>query len=81
MSFEIACTIVLLIVTGLVVRSFSRVVNERHDFDANRVTVAEVDLLNSRYEQGQDGGPSHTLNLSIARWTACARIPALSLLQ
>lgn len=57
-SCEIACTVVLLIVTGLAVRSFSRVINERHDFDANRVTVAEVDLLDSRYEQGQDGGAS-----------------------
>jgi predicted permease len=55
-GFEIACTVVLLIVTSLVVRSFSRVLNEHHDFNATRVTIAEVDLLNNHYEQGQDGG-------------------------
>jgi predicted permease len=49
-TFEIACTVVLLIVTGLVVRSFSRVLNQQHDFDAKHVVLAEVDLLSPRYE-------------------------------
>ncbi len=49
-TFEIACTVVLLIVTGLVVRSFSRVLNQQHDFDAQHVVLAEVDLLSPRYE-------------------------------
>jgi predicted permease len=55
-TFEIACTVVLLIVTGLVVRSFSRVLNQHHDFNASHVTIAEVDLLNPRYEyvEGMD---------------------------
>ena len=43
-------TVVLLIVTGLVVRSFSRVLNQQHDFDAKHVVLAEVDLLSPRYE-------------------------------
>jgi predicted permease len=57
-TFEIACTIVLLIVTGLVVRSFSRVLNRPHDFDASRVILAEGDLLSPRYEQSNGSGDS-----------------------
>lgn len=57
-TFEIACTVVLLIVTGLVVRSFSRVLNQQHDFDAKQVILAEVDLLSPRYEGPNDSGDS-----------------------
>ena len=49
-TLEIGCTVVLLIVTGLVVRSFSRVLNQPHDFDASRVILAEGDLVSQRYE-------------------------------
>ena len=57
-TFEIACTIVLLIVTGLVMRSFSRILNQPHDFDASRVILAEVDLLSPRYQLPNDAGES-----------------------
>ena len=53
-AFEIACTVVLLIVTGVVVRSFSRVLNQQHGFDASRVVLSEVDLLSPNY-QGDSG--------------------------
>jgi predicted permease len=56
--FEIACTVVLLIVTGVVVRSFSRVLNQQHDFDANHVILAEVDLISPMYEQTNNSGDS-----------------------
>ena len=57
-SFEIACTIVLLIVTGLVMRSFSRILYQSHDFDAGRVILAESDLSGPRYEQPNGSGDS-----------------------
>jgi predicted permease len=57
-TFEIACTVVLLVVTGLVVRSFSRVLNQPHDFDASQVILAEADLLSPRYEQPNGNGDS-----------------------
>ena len=44
-TFEIACTVLLLIVTGLVVRSFSRVLYQPHDFDSSNVILAEADLF------------------------------------
>jgi predicted permease len=57
-TLEIACTVVLLIVTGLVVRSFSRVLNQPHDFDPSRVILAEADLLSPRYDQPNGSGDS-----------------------
>jgi predicted permease len=57
-TLEIACTVVLLIVTGLVVRSFSRVLNQPHDFDASQVILSEVDLLSPRYQQPNGNGDS-----------------------
>jgi predicted permease len=49
-TLEIACTVILLLVTGLMLRSFSRVLYETHAFNASRVAIAEVDLLNPRYQ-------------------------------
>jgi predicted permease len=48
-AVEIACTVALLIVTGVVVRSFSRMLNQQHDFNASRVILAEVNLLSPDY--------------------------------
>jgi putative ABC transport system permease protein len=50
-STEIACTVVLLIVTALMMHSFDRLLTQRRDFDADQVTAAEVDLFNPHYEQ------------------------------
>jgi predicted permease len=55
---EIACTVILLLVTGLMLRSFSRVLNENHAFNASRVAIAEVDLLNPRYQDSNPSGAS-----------------------
>jgi predicted permease len=57
-TFEIACTVVLLIVTGLVVRSFSRVLNQPYDFNASHVVLAEVDLFSPGYEEPNGSGDS-----------------------
>ena len=46
---EVACTVVLLIVTGLLLRSFSRLLTQERDFDAGRVTLAQVNLYAPQY--------------------------------
>jgi ABC-type lipoprotein release transport system permease subunit len=71
-TFEIACTVVLLIVTGLVVRSFSRVLNQPHDFNASHVVLAEVDLFSPGYEQQNGSGDSAVPNSSTAYSTIFA---------
>ncbi len=49
MAAEVACTVALLIVTGLLVRSFSRLLNQNRDFDASHVTLAAVYLYAPQY--------------------------------
>jgi predicted permease len=46
---EVACTIALLIVTGLLVRSFSTLLKQNRDFDSSRVTIARAFLYAPQY--------------------------------
>jgi predicted permease len=46
---EVACTVVLLIVTGLLMRSFSRLLTQQREFDSRHVTLAQVDLYAPQY--------------------------------
>jgi predicted permease len=46
---QVACTLVLLVVTGLVLRSFSRLLHQDLGFDSSHVTVAQVDLFSPQY--------------------------------
>lgn len=46
---EVACTLTLLIVTGLLVRSFSQLLNQNRDFDSDHVTLAQVYLYAQQY--------------------------------
>jgi predicted permease len=57
-TIEIACTVVLLLVTGLMLRSFSRVLHENRAFNPSRVAIAEIDLQNPRYQDGNSSGAS-----------------------
>jgi len=46
---QVACTVVLLIVTSLVLRSFSRLLRQDRGFDSSHVTVAQVDLFSPEF--------------------------------
>lgn len=46
---QVACTVVLLIVTSLALRSFAHLMNENRGFDSSRVTLAQVDLFSTQY--------------------------------
>lgn len=48
-SIQVACTVVLLIVTSLALRSFSHLINENRGFDTSHVTLAQVDLFAPQY--------------------------------
>ena len=50
MAAEVACTVVLLIVTSLVLRSFSRLLRQDRGFDSGQTTAAQVNLLTPRYD-------------------------------
>jgi predicted permease len=46
---EVACTVVLLIVTGLLVRSLSHLLNQNRDFDSSHLTLMAVYLYAPQY--------------------------------
>lgn len=46
---QVGCTVVLLIVTSLALRSFAHLMNENRGFDTSRVTLAQVDLFSPEY--------------------------------
>jgi predicted permease len=46
---QVACTVVLLIVTSLALRSFSRLMHQSRGFDASHITLAQVDLYAPQY--------------------------------
>jgi predicted permease len=46
---EVACTVALLIVTGLLVRSFSTLLHQNRDFDTRHMTLARVFLYAPQY--------------------------------
>jgi len=72
---EVACTVVLLIVTSLVLRSFSRLLRQDRGFDTTHVTAAQVDLFSPQYS---DAHPDiRVLKLAFADRTVAAleRLP------
>ena len=52
---EVASTVVLLIITGLLMRSFSRLLMQRREFDSSHVTLAQVDLDAPQYGDMRSG--------------------------
>lgn len=46
---EVACTVALLILSGLLVHSLSRVLTQQRDFDASHLTLVRVDTDTPRY--------------------------------
>ncbi|MGA7886031.1 MAG: ABC transporter permease [Acidobacteriaceae bacterium] len=50
---EVACTLALLVITGLLVRSFEHLLNQNRDFDASNVTLAQVYLYAPQYGDTQ----------------------------
>ena len=49
MGAQVACTVVLLIVTSLVLRSFSNLLHQERGFDTSHLTLAQVDLFSPQY--------------------------------
>jgi predicted permease len=51
-AVEVACSVTLLIVTALVMRSFSHLLSQDRHFNAQQVAMAKADLSASRYSSG-----------------------------
>lgn len=48
-AIEVACSIVLLVITGLIARSFARVLTQDRLFDTEHITIVKADLSGNRY--------------------------------
>jgi predicted permease len=51
-AVEVACSVTLLIVTGLITRSFSHLLTQDRAFNSQSVAIATADLSDSRYSSG-----------------------------
>jgi predicted permease len=52
-AVEVACSVMLLIVTALITRSFSHVLTQDRQFDAQHVSMAKANLSAPRYSSGK----------------------------
>jgi putative ABC transport system permease protein len=57
-AVEVACSVTLLIVTGLITRSFSHLLAQDRAFNAQSVAMARADLSGARYS-GEQGMPEN----------------------
>lgn len=48
---QVACTVLLLLITSLVLRSFSHLLHQNRGFDTSHVTLAQVDLFTPEYDK------------------------------
>ncbi|MGI8772806.1 MAG: ABC transporter permease [Acidobacteriaceae bacterium] len=75
---EVACTVILLIVTGLVVRSFEHLLSQQRAFDADHVVLTEVDLDNPAYGDTRPDSQTRKAAFIDRALDGLARIPGVS---
>ncbi|HTB97408.1 MAG TPA: ABC transporter permease [Terracidiphilus sp.] len=74
---QVACTIVLLIVTALALRSFSRLLHQDRGFDSSHVTLAQVDLFAPQYDDKLPNVKAVKLAFADRALAALARLPGV----
>jgi predicted permease len=74
---QVACTLTLLVVTALVLRSFSRLLHQDRGFDTSHVTLAQVDLFAPQYSDSQPNFPAAKLAFADRVLTALRQLPGV----
>jgi predicted permease len=76
---QVACTLTLLVVTALVLRSFSRLLHQDRGFDTSHVTVAQVDLFAPQYSDALPNSnfPAAKLAFADRVLTALRQLPGV----
>ena len=74
---EVACTLALLIVTGLLVRSFSTLLDQNRDFDSSHVTLAQVYLYAPEYGDAVKNSDQARAGFQDRALAALAHIPGV----
>ena len=74
---QVACTVVLLIITSLVLRSFSRLLNQDRGFDSSHVTLAQVDLFAPEFGDKLPNSKGVKLAFADRTLTALQQLPGV----
>jgi predicted permease len=74
---QVACTLVLLIVTLLTLRSFSRLMRMDRGFDSSHITTAQVDLLAPKYDDTKPGYKQAKLAYTDRALAALSQLPGV----
>ena len=74
---QVACTVVLLIVTSLVLRSLSHLLGQDRGFDSSHVTLAQADLFTPQYDNDGPTGNAARLAFVDRALTALGQLPGV----
>jgi predicted permease len=74
---EVACTVILLIITSLVLRSFSHLLRQNRGFDTSHVTLAQVDLFAPQYDDALPNVKAVKLAFADRAQAALAQLPGV----
>jgi predicted permease len=74
---QVACTVVLLIVTSLVLRSLSKLLQQDRGFDSSHVTLAQADLFTPQYDDSGLKGNKARLAFADDALTALGQLPGV----
>jgi predicted permease len=74
---QMACTVVLLIVTSLMLRSLSHLLRQDRGFDSNHVTLAQADLFAPQYDDDGPKGRAARLAFADGALTALGQLPGV----
>jgi predicted permease len=74
---QVACTVVLLIVTSLALRSFSHLLRQDRGFDASYVTLAQVDLFSPQYGDSSNTYKAAKLSFTDRALAALGQLPGV----
>ena len=74
---QVACTIVLLIVTSLALRSFSHLLRQDRGFDVSHITLEQVDLFTPAYDNIAPKQNAARLAFADRALIALARLPGV----
>jgi hypothetical protein len=76
-AVQLACTVVLLIVTSLALRNFSNLMRQNRGFDSNHVTLAQVDLFTPQYDDDGPKGSAARLALADRSLAGLRQLPGV----
>jgi predicted permease len=74
---QVACTVVLLMITSLVLRSFSRLLRQDRGFDSSHVTMAQVDLFSPEFGDKMPNVKAVKLAFTDRALTALQQLPGV----